>query len=69
MARRQPQVPGTPAGSPDPDSIPAQAEAATVEAFDAPAVPRAADIDPKAIKQAVLTDEGWVVPDVPPQVR
>lgn len=62
--RKAPQVPGdvtqdddapTDMTLPEPTQQEAQAVAAT-------GLPRAADIDPKTLSRAVLTQDGWVCP-------
>lgn len=68
---RTPQVPGEPINQdPIAEAVEQAGEAAELEVpriAEEPAVvlPKVADIDQAAIKQPVLTEEGWLVPSTP----
>lgn len=78
MAKRAPQVPGAAPADTSTDTTGEAPEAAPVEEGKAPkgkgeltrddyAKMRAKDVDAKTLKSSVLTLDGWVVPDLPPQ--
>lgn len=63
MARRKAQTPGQPPELDDEDTPETPGQPLPVAAAAPSGLPNAIDIDPKAIKAPVLTNQGWVCPD------